>query len=297
METLCGLFGKTRQAYYRHHSYKYVEMATEEIVLSLVNEYRSEMGRIGCRKLQHLINDRLPSEMRIGRDALYALLERNSLLHRRRRRSVRTTWSNHWMHKYPNLITDIIPTSSNQIWVSDITYIETVNDGFVYLHLVTDLYSRRIMGWSLSPTLHSEYTLNALKMAIRNAGCNLAGLIHHSDRGCQYCCDKYVSLLKSNDISISMTQSGDPLENSVAERVNGIIKNEWLMHEKIIDFGFASKRISEIINTYNNLRPHASLNYMTPAVAYMNNGIIERKWKNSYNRERDNEDMIKSLTQ
>ena len=272
-------------------------MATEEIVLSLVNEYRSEMGRIGCRKLQHLINSRLPSEMRIGRDALYALLERNSLLHRRRHRSVRTTWSNHWMHKYPNLITGIIPTSSNQIWVSDITYIETVNDGFVYLHLVTDLYSRRIMGWSLSPTLHSEYTLSALNMAIRNAGCNLAGLIHHSDRGCQYCCDKYVSLLKSSGISISMTQSGDPLENSVAERVNGIIKNEWLKHEKIIDRSFAIRRVSEIINIYNNLRPHASLNYMTPGLAYMNNGIIERKWKNSYSRGRDNEDMIKSLTQ
>ena len=297
METLCGLFGKTRQAYYRHHSYKYAEMATEEIVLSLVNEYRSEMGRIGCRKLQHLINSRLPSEMRIGRDALYALLERNSLLHRRRHRSVRTTWSNHWMHKYPNLITGVIPTSSNQIWVSDITYIETVNDGFVYLHLVTDLYSRRIMGWSLSPTLHSEYTLSALNMAIRNAGCNLAGLIHHSDRGCQYCCDKYVSLLKSSGISISMTQSGDPLENSVAERVNGIIKNEWLKHEKIIDRSFAIRRVSEIINIYNNLRPHASLNYMTPGLAYMNNGIIERKWKNSYSRGRDNEDMIKSLTQ
>ena len=297
METLCGLFGKTRQAYYRHHSYKYAEMATEEIVLSLVNEYRSEMGRIGCRKLQHLINSRLPSEMRIGRDALYALLERNSLLHRRRHRSVRTTWSNHWMHKYPNLITGVIPTSSNQIWVSDITYIETVNDGFVYLHLVTDLYSRRIMGWSLSPTLHSEYTLSALNMAIRNAGCNLAGLIHHSDRGCQYCCDKYVSLLKSSGISISMTQSGDPLENSVAERVNGIIKNEWLKHEKIIDRSFAIRRVSEIINIYNNLRPHASLNYMTPGLAYMNNGIIERKWKNSYSRGRDNEDMIQSLTQ
>ena len=297
METLCGLFGKTRQAYYRHHSYKYAEMATEEIVLSLVNEYRSEMGRIGCRKLQHLINSRLPSEMRIGRDALYALLERNSLLHRRRHRSVRTTWSNHWMHKYPNLITGVIPTSSNQIWVSDITYIETVNDGFVYLHLVTDLYSRRIMGWSLSPTLHSEYTLSALNMAIRNAGCNLAGLIHHSDRGCQYCCDKYVSLLKSSGISISMTQSGDPLENSVAERVNGIIKNEWLKHEKIIDRSFAIRRVSEIINIYNNLRPHASLNYMTPGLAYMNNGIIERKWKNSYSRGCDNEDMIKSLTQ
>ena len=293
---MCGLFGKTRQAYYRHLSYKYVEMATEEIVLSLVYEYRSEMGRIGCRKLQHLINSRLPEDMKVGRDALYTLLERNSLLHKRRRKSVRTTWSNHWMHKYPNLITGVIPTASNQIWVSDITYIETVNDGFMYLHLVTDLYSRKIMGWCLSPTLHAEYTLKALEMAIRNAGCCLTGLIHHSDRGCQYCCERYVSLLKSSGILISMTQSGDPLENAVAERVNGIIKNEWLMHENIIDGNIALKRISEIVNIYNNIRPHASLNYLTPESAYTENGILERKWKSSYGRMCDNEKMITSLT-
>ena len=294
---MCGLFGKTRQAYYRHLNYKYVEMATEEIVLSLVYEYRSEMGRIGCRKLQHLINSRLPEDIKVGRDALYSLLERNSLLHKRRSKSVRTTWSNHWMHKYPNLITGVIPTASNQIWVSDITYIETVNDGFMYLHLVTDLYSRKIMGWCLSPTLHAEYTLKALEMAIRNAGCCLTGLIHHSDRGCQYCCERYVSLLKSSGILISMTQSGDPLENAVAERVNGIIKNEWLMHEDIIDGNIALKRISEIVNIYNNIRPHASLNYLTPESAYTENGILERKWKNSYGRMCDNEKMITSLTQ
>ena len=294
---MCGLFGKTRQAYYRHLNYKYVEMATEEIVLSLVYEYRSVMGRIGCRKLQHLINSRLPEDMRVGRDALYTLLERNSLLHKRRRKSVRTTWSNHWMHKYPNLITGVVPTASNQIWVSDITYIETVNDGFMYLHLITDLYSRKIMGWCLSPTLHAEYTLKALEMAIRNAGCSLTGLIHHSDRGCQYCCERYVSLLKSSGMLISMTQSGDPLENAVAERVNGIIKNEWLTHENIMDGNIALKRISEIVNIYNNIRPHASLNYLTPESAYTENGILEKRWKNSYRRMCDNEKMITSLTQ
>ena len=294
---MCGLFGKTRQAYYRHLNYKYVEMATEEIVLSLVYEYRSEMGRIGCRKLQHLINSRLPEDMKVGRDALYSLLERNSLLHKRRSKSVRTTWSNHWMHKYPNLITGVIPTASNQIWVSDITYIETVNDGFMYLHLVTDLYSRKIMGWCLSPTLHAEHTLKALEMAIRNAGCSLTGLIHHSDRGCQYCCERYVSLLKSSGILISMTQSGDPLENAVAERVNGIIKNEWLTHENIMDGNIALKRISEIVNIYNNIRPHASLNYLTPESAYTENGILEKRWKNSYGRMRDNKEIITSLTQ
>ena len=292
---MCGLFGKTRQAYYCHLNYKYVEMATEEIVLSLVYEYRNEMGRIGCRKLQHLINGRLPEDMKVGRDALYSLLERNSLLHKRRHKSVRTTWSNHWMHKYPNLITGVIPTASNQIWVSDITYIETVNDGFMYLHLVTDLYSRKIMGWCLSPTLHAEYTLKALEMAIRNAGCSLTGLIHHSDRGCQYCCERYVSLLKSSGMLISMTQSGDPLENAVAERVNGIIKNEWLMHENIMDGNIALKRISEIVNIYNNIRPHASLNYLTPESAYTENGILEKRWKNSYRRMCDNEKMITSL--
>ena len=255
------------------------------------------MGRIGCRKLQHLINSRLPSDMHIGRDALYSLLERNSLLHHRRRRTTRTTWSNHWMHKYPNLIGDIVPTASNQIWVSDITYIETQNEGFVYLHLVTDLYSRKIMGWNLSPTLHAEYTLQALKMAIRNAGCSLSGLIHHSDRGCQYCCERYVSLLKEQGIMISMTQSGDPLENSVAERVNGIIKDEWLTHETVIDSNAAVKRISEIVNIYNNVRPHASLDYMTPNDAYRETGLIKRRWKNCYSSGNyNNEDVITLLT-
>lgn len=282
---LCGLFGKTRQAYYRRLNYRYVEMATEEIVLSLVYEYRSKMGRIGCRKLQHLINSRLPSDMQVGRDALYSLLERNSLLHHRRRRTTRTTWSNHWMHKYPNLICGIVPSASNQIWVSDITYVETKNEGFVYLHLVTDLYSRRIMGWNLSPTLHAEYTLQALK-------------IHHSDRGCQYCCERYVSLLKEQGIMISMTQSGDPLENSVAERVNGIIKDEWLTHETVIDSDAAIKRIGEIVNIYNNVRPHASLDFMTPNDAYRETGLIKRRWKNNYGFDKCNsEEMVALLTQ
>ena len=226
LEQLCALFGKTRQAYYQRLSYNYQEYAEDGIILDLVHEYRKDMGRIGGRKLWNLINNRLPEHFSVGRDRLFCLLDREHLKVHKKRRSTRTTYSSKWMHQWPNLIKDIVPTAANQIWVSDITYIDTKN-GFVYLHLVTDAYSKKILGWCLSPTLHTDYTVQALQMAIRSAGCKLDGLIHHSDRGCQYCCEKYVKLLQDNNIMISMTECGNPRENAIAERVNGILKMEW----------------------------------------------------------------------
>lgn len=172
-------------------------------------------------------------------------------------------------------------TASNQVWVSDITYIET-DQGFVYLHLVTDDYSKKIMGWCLSTSLHAEYTIEALRMAIRNAGCDLTGLIHHSDRGCQYCCEKYVKLLQDNNIRISMTQDGNPRDNAIAERVNGILKMEWLYDNHFADFEDTYKRVGVVINLYNNRRPHLSLNYKTPTEVYMETGVQQRVWKNYY---------------
>ena len=147
------------------------------------------MGRIGGRKLWNLINSRPGGGIPVGRDRLFDLLEREHLKVHRKRRRVRTTYSSRWLRQWPNLIRGVVPTAANQIWVSDITYIDT-DGGFAYLHLVTDAYSKKILGWCLSPTLHSDYTVEALRMAIRNAGCRLDGLIHHSDRGCQY----YLSL-------------------------------------------------------------------------------------------------------
>lgn len=280
LSILCGLFGKSRQAYYQRLNYSYVSHAQEGIILDLVREYRREMGRLGGRKLWYLLNQRLPGL--VGRDELFDILDRHHLKIRRRCRKVRTTWSASWLHRFPNLVSGIELTNSNQVWVSDITYLETLNEGFVYLHLVTDAYSKKILGWSLSPTLHSDYTLSALQMALRSSSGSLKGLIHHSDRGCQYCSEKYVKLLQDNGINISMTQGGDPRDNAIAERVNGILKSEWFDREEFHGLSDALLRVSHVINVYNTQRPHLSLNYQTPSEAHEQHGKQKRVWKNYY---------------
>ena len=299
LEQLCALFGKTRQAYYRRLSYNYHEYAEDCIILDLVYEYRKDMGRLGGRKLWALINQRLPEQFSVGRDRLFDILDRENLkVHQKKRRYTKTTYSSRWMYQWPNLIRDLIPTASNQVWVSDITYVDTAS-GFVYLHLVTDAYSKKILGWCLSPTLHADYTLRALQMAMRNVGCNLNGLIHHSDRGCQYCCERYVKLLQDNGILISMTECGNPKENAIAERVNGILKMEWLNYENFTGIVDARIRIAQIIDIYNTRRPHLSLNYSTPNQAYAMVGEITKKWKNYYKIDgspKKKDDIILSLT-
>ena len=279
VDAICALFGKTRQAYYQRLGYQYQEAAEESIILDLIAELRKDMGRMGGRKLWHEINEAHPKM--ISRDKLFDILDKYHLKVHRRKRTVRTTWSESWLHRFPNLVKDLILTAANQVWVSDITYIET-ETGFVYLHLVTDAYSKKIMGWCLCPSLHADATISALQMAIRNAGCDLKGLIHHSDRGCQYCCEKYVKLLQNNGIEISMTQDGDPRDNAIAERLNGILKTEWLYDDHFIGFDDAYRRVAEVINLYNNKRPHLSLNYKTPAEAHLETGEQKRVWKNYY---------------
>ena len=279
VDAICALFGKTRQAYYQRLGYQYQEAAEESIILDLIAELRKDMGRMGGRKLWHEINEAHPKM--ISRDKLFDILDKYHLKVHRRKRTVRTTWSESWLHRFPNLVKDLILTAAHQVWVSDITYIET-ETGFVYLHLVTDAYSKKIMGWCLRPSLHADATISALQMAIRNAGCDLKGLIHHSDRGCQYCCEKYVKLLQNNGIEISMTQDGDPRDNAIAERLNGILKTEWLYDDHFIGFDDAYRRVAEVINLYNNKRPHLSLNYKTPAEAHLETGEQKRVWKNYY---------------
>lgn len=213
------------------------------------------------------------------------ILDKYHLKVHRRKRTVRTTWSESWLHRFPNLVKDLVLTAANHVWVSDITYIETAS-GFVCLHLVTDACSKKIMGWRLSPSLHAEATISALQMAIRNAGCDLTGLIHHSDRGCQYCCEKYVKLLQDNGIQISMTQDGNPRDNAIAERVNGILKTEWLYDDHFTGFEDARKRVAQVIDPHNTKRPHLSLNCKTPAEAYFETGEQVRVWKNYYKSSR-----------
>jgi transposase InsO family protein len=216
----------------------------------------------------------------IGRDAFFDLLsECNLLVRKRKRRKPITTFSDHWMRKYPNLIEGFYPTAPNQLWVSDITYI-IVGNGFAYLSLITDAYSRKIVGFYLSIDLSADGCIRALEMALDNNPV-LRRLIHHSDRGSQYCCSDYVKILNDNFIKISMTQNGDPRENAIAERVNGILKDE-LLEKSHLNYGEAVRNVSIAISIYNHQRPHGCIDYLTPAKAHFRSGKEKKRWKNYY---------------
>ena len=234
----------------------------------------------------------LQHDFHIGRDAMFELLSERCLLVRKRRRSgCVTTFSKHRFKKYPNIIRDFIPIAPNQLWVSDITYIH-LKQGFAYLSLITDAYSRKIVGFYLSKDLSARGPLNALKMALK-ANQLITGLIHHSDRGVQYCCDAYVKLLSDEKIKISMTENGDPLENAIAERVNGILKQE-LLEEVFPDFITASNHVAIACSTYNHIRPHGSIDDLKPAEAHQMTGTINKRWKNYYqiNKKRKEQEMM-----
>jgi transposase InsO family protein len=174
------------------------------------------------------------------------------------------------MKKYPNLIRGFKFDKPNQLWVSDITYIP-IEDTHAYLSLITDASSRKIMGYYLSRNLGSEGSLTVLELALSDKNANLHGLIHHSDRGVQYCCKEYVELLKTNHIRISITENGDPYENALAERVNGILKDEWLSLEQFSSYEQAKERISQVVKIYNEMRPHLSCGMKTPAQKHNSN--------------------------
>jgi transposase InsO family protein len=207
------------------------------------------------------------------------LAERGLLITKRKRRGCITTLSKHRFKKYPNIIKGFIPIAPNQLWVSDITYIH-LSDDFAYLSLITDAYSHKIVGFYLSEDLSAKGPLKALKMALTgNTDCE--NLIHHSDRGVQYCCDEYVKLLQSNNFKISMTENGDPLENPLAERVNGILKSE-LLEEVFVDFKIAQQAIAVACSTCNHLRPHGSIDNLKPVEAHQGTGKLNKRWKNYY---------------
>ncbi|MFT3752298.1 MAG: IS3 family transposase [Paludibacter sp.] len=278
---MCDLFGRSRQAYYQRNKYNYKEEVKEEILLQLVEIQRELMPKIGGRKLLELIQPRLPTELSIGRDSFFDFLRRYGLLVGKRRRRVKTTYSNHWLRKFPNLIKTFIPTRANQLWVSDITYVETLA-GFVYLNLITDAYSRKIVGWAIGETLEAKYTVQALRMALKQVTKGTEGLIHHSDRGVQYCCSDYVKILNKYHVQISMTENGDPRENAIAERVNGILKDEWLNQMKLKSVDDATKELKRIVRIYNSCRPHASLDMKTPEYAHSQSGEFKKHWKTYY---------------
>jgi transposase InsO family protein len=219
-------------------------------------------------------------DISIGRNQLFDLLaEYELLVRRRKRRKAITTDSNHPFYKYPNLVRELQVLSPNQLWVSDITYI-SLRERFCYLSLVTDAYSRKIVGYRLHPTLKKDGPLIALQMALQDLPSKPdLTLIHHSDRGLQYCCTEYTTLLQNRAISISMTEKGDPYENAIAERVNGILKEEFGLYKDFDNYAQALLAVQNAVETYNQYRPHASCDYLTPEQAHQQQGLLKTKWK------------------
>lgn len=225
--------------------------------------------------------DRL--NIKIGRDALFDLMASEHMLVQRRKRKHITTNSNHWYRKYPNLIRGITPDGPNQLWVSDITYIKTQRE-FLYLFLITDAYSKKILGYRLAKNLDSVHAVNSLQDAVKSTCQPVTGLIHHSDRGIQYCSKEYTDLLNKHSILISMTENSDPLDNAIAERVNGILKDEYLNVEILKQSDLDTEKLKNAIEKYNKLRPHLSCQMLTPEMAHASKGVLKRKWKNYYRK-------------
>lgn len=286
---LCAWFGVTRQAYYQNNWAQMDYSIEEEFIIKQVNEIRQKHRRIGGRKLIEMLQPFIiEHQIKMGRDAFFDLLARNSLLVRKRKRQIKTTNSHHWLRKYPNLIRNITPQRPNEIWVSDITYWKINSGEHLYISLVTDAYSRQIVGYHVANTLNAIESAQALKMALSALGAEShLNLIHHSDRGMQYCSHAYVKLLKDKGIKISMTENGDPLENAIAERVNGIIKVEYLETYEINNLSDAKELLTAVVDLYNMERPHMSIGNFTPNEVHHSSTKIktERLWKNYYRKQ------------
>ncbi len=278
------MFGITRQSWYFHKNIQEKTAFEHELLIKLVLEKRKIMPRIGAKKLLFLLEGDIKlHEIKIGRDKFFSFMRENNLLISKKRKYTKTTNSFHRFYKYPNLINNFTPTASNQLYVSDITYIRLVNY-FAYLSIITDAYSRKIVGYKLHKNLSRDGCIYALQKVLIDLPHDAYNVIHHSDRGVQYCSDEYVHILKSNYFKISMTENGDPRENAIAERVNGILKDEFNLDKTFNNFTEAEFHIKTSIDTYNNIRPHLSLNNMTPMQVHgIYEGELIKLWKNNYN--------------
>ena len=291
IKVLCRLFGKSRHAWYDYQWRVKDTGLKEDIVLQHVTEIRKDLPRVGTLKLHHMIAPKLLTHgISVGRDYLFDLMREHGLYIRRRKRRVVTTDSRHWMHKYPNLIKDLHVSRPEEVWASDITYIR-MNSGWAYLSLITDLYSHKVVGYCLRKDLSAQGCIEALKMALQNRMYD-QHLIHHSDRGSQYCSKEYVDLLIQNGVSVSMTENGDPYENAVAERMNGILKSEFNLYASSQGLLETQQRVSRNITAYNQIRPHDSCDKLTPAQAHLGSGPLKKRWKKRTWEKREN-DLVK----
>lgn len=266
---ICICFDLTRDAYYKYQKRQAKRDIVSHKVIELVKQERKDQPRVGTRKLYESLESSFKAnKIKLGRDSLFDILRRNDMLVKRKKSSCKTTNSYHHFHKYGNLIKDLEITAPNQVWVSDITYIRTVK-GFCYLALITDLYSRKIVGYDISDSLELAGCLRAFKRALRTAR-PAVGLVHHSDRGVQYCSHQYVKELKKRKIKISMTEENHCYENAVAERVNGILKDEFYLDQCFFSTSHAKIAAKNAIEIYNSKRLHLSLGYKTPNMVFKN---------------------------
>ena len=261
------------------------------MLINAVQEIRTEDPRIGGYKLWLMLICMFGFDAVPGRDSFFTILRRRGMM-LPKPKARHTTNSNHRYHKWKNLIKGFTPTCSNQLWVADITYIALANGDVCYLHLITDAFSHKIVGWKLADTLKASATMVALQMAIDQAvqmkgSTSLKGLIHHSDRGVQYCCDAYIDMLKSHDITISMTEDYKPTDNAIAERSNGIIKTECIYPQKILlSFEEELAIVEKYIRFYNDRRPHMSIGYQTPSVVHIEQDLCKKMWKDKVYKEK-----------
>lgn len=298
---LTELLGYRKQTYYKRIKLEEQKDITETLVLSLVKEKRRLWKKGSGRNLHAALQEEFRlHKIKLGRDKFFDILRENKLLVKKKQRRTRTTFSYHHFHKYPNLIKELNIERVNQVIVSDITYLYLRDtDSFSYLFLVTDLFSRKVLGYKVSNNLSAKSGVEALRMAINNMS-DIDDVIHHSDRGIQYCSHEYTGLLKKYGIRISMTENSDPLENAVAERINKTLKEEFT-EKKQISFRThreATIMISQIIKFYNDERPHRSLEMFAPSYAYKLNKVLKRKWKAYYStNSEENEKKILSFVE
>ena len=263
LTTITHCFGLKRDAYYKYKSRADKRLKLEQRIIEIVQKRRRSLPREGVRKLKISLNQEFKNaNIKVGRDTLFNILRKHNMLTLRKKYSTRTTNSMHRFYKYKNIIKDVEVTRPNQVWVSDITYIRTVK-GFCYLALVTDMHSRKIVGYNLSDSLELKGCVRALQKALKQPG-KRSSLIHHSDRGIQYCSNVYTQILKRNNIAISMTEDNHCYENALAERVNGILKDEFYLDHTFTDVAHAKRATKNAINLYNEIRLHLSLNFKTP---------------------------------
>lgn len=243
----------------------------------MIQTERKILPMLGGRKVYHQIKPAMQmASIKMGRDKLFRLLGDHNLLIKPKRRYVTTTNSKHWLRKYPNIIKDVEITRPEQVWVSDITYIKT-DEGNCYLNLVTDAFSRRIMGYSIAQNMNTEEMKKAYDMAVCCRIYPDEPLIHHSDRGLQYCSSEYVKISTDNNIAISMTENGDPYENALAERMNRTLKEEFGLGRRLPSRQQAFRLAAEAVDLYNQRRPHLSLKMNTPDNVHLQKSRLQEK--------------------